>query len=73
LIVIAFRFIPNSAVTRPVEAIWEPAVSRPFFKLPYRTRLSFGFLALIAIVFGSAYGFPLQKVRVNALDMKDKN
>ena len=58
--VIAFRFIPNSVVTRPVEAIWEPCVSRPFFKLPWLVRLAMGWLALLAIVFGSAFGFELQ-------------
>jgi CNT family concentrative nucleoside transporter len=57
LLVIAFRFLPNSVVTRPVEAVWGPLISRPFFKLPYRTRLALGWLALVGIVFGSAYGF----------------
>lgn len=57
---IAFRFIPNTVVTRPVEAVWEPCVSRPFLKLPWAVRLTMGWLALLAIVFGSAFGFPLQ-------------
>ncbi|XP_006460871.1 hypothetical protein AGABI2DRAFT_68805 [Agaricus bisporus var. bisporus H97] len=60
IIIIAFRFIPNSVVTKPVSAIWGPAVERPFFKLSYRTRLGLGWFCLIAIVFGSAFGFPLQ-------------
>jgi hypothetical protein len=60
--IIAFRYIPNSVVTRPVEAIWQPAVSKPFFRLPYRTRLALGWLCLLGIVFGSAFGFPLQEV-----------
>lgn len=60
VIVIAFRFIPNTYVTRPVEAVWEPCVSKPFFKLPWAVRLTMGWLALLAIVFGSAFGFPLQ-------------
>lgn len=62
ILVIAFRFLPNSVVTRPVEAVWEPAISRPFFKLPYKARLGLGWLALLAIVFGSAFGFELTKV-----------
>jgi CNT family concentrative nucleoside transporter len=62
LFIIAFRFIPNSVVTRPVEAVWEPIVSRPFFKLPYKSRLGLGVLALLAVVFGSAYGFALTNV-----------
>jgi hypothetical protein len=63
LLVIAFRFIPNSVVTRPVEAVWGPLVSRPFFKLSYKTRITIGVLALVGAVLGSAYGFPLQGVR----------
>lgn len=61
--VIAFRFIPNSVVTRPVEAVWVPLVQQPFFKLPYYTRLAMGWLALLAIIFGSAFGFQLRAVR----------
>ncbi|KAI0656588.1 H+/nucleoside cotransporter [Cubamyces menziesii] len=59
IIVIAFRFIPNSVVTRPVEAVWVPCVQTPFFKLPRYVRLTMGWLALLGIVFGSAFGFPL--------------
>ncbi|KAF9264192.1 hypothetical protein L218DRAFT_863768 [Marasmius fiardii PR-910] len=57
LLVIAFRFIPNRIVSKPVGAIWGTLVSGPFFKLPYTTRLAIGWLSLIAIVFGSAFGF----------------
>ena len=60
---IAFRYIPNSLVTRPVEAIWVPLVQKPFFRLPYYTRLAMGWLALLGIVFGSAFGFGLTAVR----------
>ncbi|KAH8107842.1 Na+ dependent nucleoside transporter C-terminus-domain-containing protein [Cristinia sonorae] len=60
ILVIAFRFIPNSIVTRPVEAVWGPLVSRPFFALPSRARLGLGWLALLGIVFGSAFGFKLE-------------
>ncbi|KAH7332552.1 Na+ dependent nucleoside transporter C-terminus-domain-containing protein [Rhizoctonia solani] len=56
---IAFRFIPNSVVTRPVSAVWKPLISKPFFSLSYRPRLAMGWLALLGIVFGSAFGFPL--------------
>ncbi|KZS98386.1 hypothetical protein SISNIDRAFT_435467 [Sistotremastrum niveocremeum HHB9708] len=58
ILVVAFRFIPNSFVTRPVEAVWRPLVSDPFFKLPYRLRLAAGWSCLLAIVLGSAFGFP---------------
>ena len=62
--VIAFRFIPNSVVTRPVEAVWIPCVQKPWFSLPYYVRLAIGWLCLLGIVFGSAIGFPLEQVRV---------
>ncbi|KAI0785574.1 Na+ dependent nucleoside transporter C-terminus-domain-containing protein [Abortiporus biennis] len=57
LVVIAFRYIPNRVVTRPVEAVFIPLVQKPFYNLPYRVRLGMGWLALLAIVFGSAFGF----------------
>ncbi|EKM53892.1 uncharacterized protein PHACADRAFT_257377 [Phanerochaete carnosa HHB-10118-sp] len=59
IIAIAFRFIPNRFVTRPIEVVWIPCIQKPFFRLPYRTRLAMGWLALLGIVFGSAFGFPL--------------
>lgn len=59
LVVIAFRFIPNSVVTRPVGAVWIPFVQEPWYKLPYRLRLTIGWLCLLGIIFGSAFGFPL--------------
>jgi len=60
--IIAFRFIPNSVVTRPVEAVWIPLVERPFFSLPRYARYGLGWLALFAIVMGSAFGFKLENV-----------
>ena len=60
--IIAFRFIPNSVVTRPVEAVWIPLVERPFFSLPRYPRYGLGWLAPFAIVMGSAFGFKLENV-----------
>jgi len=60
--IIAFRFIPNSVVTRPVEAIWIPLVQNPFFALPRYARYGLGWLALFAIILGSAFGFELENV-----------
>ncbi|KAI0666649.1 H+/nucleoside cotransporter [Trametes maxima] len=59
LAVIAFRFVPNSVVTRPVSAFWTPCVQTPFFRLTRNVRLCLGWLALQGIVFGSAFGFSL--------------
>ena len=64
LLIIAFRFVPNSVVTRPVGAVWMPLVQEPWYRLPYRLRLAIGWLCLLAIVFGSAVGFERQGVRV---------
>jgi CNT family concentrative nucleoside transporter len=60
--IIAFRFIPNSVVTRPVEAVWIPLVQRPFFALPKFVRYGVGWLALLAIIMGSAFGFKIENV-----------
>ena len=61
--IIAFRFIPNSVVTRPVEAFWIPLVQKPFLGLPKYVRYGLGWLALLTIVLGSAFGSKLENVR----------
>ncbi|KAF8269245.1 Na+ dependent nucleoside transporter C-terminus-domain-containing protein [Lactarius quietus] len=60
ILIIAFRFIPNSVVTRPVEAVWVPLVEDYFFRIPKYIRFSMGWLSIIAVVFGSAFGFKLK-------------
>jgi CNT family concentrative nucleoside transporter len=60
--IIAFRFIPNSVVSKPVAAVWGPLVSKPFNRLPRAVKLALGWLALLGIVFGSAFGFSLPQV-----------
>ena len=59
LLVILFRFIPASVVSRPVSAVWMPLVQRPWYRLPRYLRLTIGWLCLLGIIFGSAFGFPL--------------
>ncbi|OCB86837.1 hypothetical protein A7U60_g6010 [Sanghuangporus baumii] len=44
----------------PVGTIWMTTVQGPWYRLPYRTRLAIGWLCLLGIVFGSAFGFSLQ-------------
>ncbi|KAG9037182.1 hypothetical protein FRB95_006435 [Tulasnella sp. JGI-2019a] len=60
ILLIAFRFIPNRVVTRPIRAVWVPLIQRPWYSLSYRIRLSIGVLALLALIFGSGFGFPLK-------------
>ena len=67
--IIAFRYIPNSVVAKPVSVVWLAAVQDPWYKLPYRTRLSIGWLCLLGIIFGSAFGFPLQSVGTPACSL----
>ncbi|CAE7062664.1 unnamed protein product [Rhizoctonia solani] len=35
ILIIAFRFIPNSDITSPVGAVWQPIISRPLFSPSY--------------------------------------
>ncbi|KAG7446453.1 uncharacterized protein BT62DRAFT_931886 [Guyanagaster necrorhizus] len=60
LFVIAFRFIPNRVVSEPVSAIWMPFVQEPWYRLNRSLRLTIGWLCLLGIVFGSAFGFKLE-------------
>ncbi|KAI0279381.1 hypothetical protein BGY98DRAFT_969386 [Russula aff. rugulosa BPL654] len=60
--IIVFRFIPNSIVTHPVEAVWipSPLIQKPFFALPKYIRYGLGWLSLLAIalfVLKSSAGF----------------
>lgn len=63
ILVIAFRFIPTSVISRPVSAVWMPLVQEPWYRLPYKIRITVGWFCLLAIVFGSAFGFKLTGVR----------
>ncbi|KIJ97698.1 hypothetical protein K443DRAFT_681333, partial [Laccaria amethystina LaAM-08-1] len=67
ILIIAFRYTPNSVVAQPISAIWDPLVQRPWYKLPYRARLVVGWLCLLAIVFGSVFGFRGQLLETGLL------
>src|SRR6266702_1525454 len=62
-LIIAFCFIPHSVVTRPVEAVWVLVVQEPFFRIPKYIHFALGWLSVIAVVLGSAFGFKLENVR----------
>ncbi|KIJ39428.1 hypothetical protein M422DRAFT_32685 [Sphaerobolus stellatus SS14] len=59
ILLIFFEFVPSSIFWNPIAAAWNVVVATPFFKLPYYVRLAMGWVALLAIIFGSAFGFPL--------------
>lgn len=56
---IFFQYVPTTVFSRPIEAVWLKTVQEPFFRIPYYVRLAAGWLALLGLVFGSAYGFKL--------------
>merc|ERR1712093_482996 len=60
ILIIVGQYIPNSVVTKPVSRTWDTLVSDPWFKLHYYVRLAIGWLVLLGLVFGSAYGFSLE-------------
>ncbi|KAJ7690616.1 Na+ dependent nucleoside transporter C-terminus-domain-containing protein, partial [Mycena rosella] len=60
ILVIAFRFIPASVISKPIGAVWMPLVQEPWYRISYSIRLAIGWLCLLGIVFGSAFGFPLE-------------
>ncbi|KAJ7078885.1 Na+ dependent nucleoside transporter C-terminus-domain-containing protein [Mycena belliarum] len=60
ILIIAFRYIPTSVVSKPVSAVWMPLVQEPWYRLAYPIRLAIGWLCLLGIVFGSAFGFRLE-------------
>ena len=68
--IIAFRFIPNSVVTSPVQALWVPLVQTPFFALPRYARYGMGWLALLVITMGSTFGFEIESVGLFWLSFK---
>ncbi len=59
---IVFQYAPTTILTKPIEALWVPLVERPWYTLGYRVRLAIGWLCLLAIIFGSAFGFELKDV-----------
>lgn len=61
---IFFQFVPSKIFFHPIAAGWEVTIARPFRGLPYPVRLAMGWLCLLGIIFGSAFGFPIPKVCV---------
>ncbi|KJA27731.1 hypothetical protein HYPSUDRAFT_1095193 [Hypholoma sublateritium FD-334 SS-4] len=60
ILLIVFQYVPTTILTKPIEAVWVPLVERPWYTLGYRIRLAIGWLCLLAIIFGSAFGFELK-------------
>ncbi|KAL7411797.1 H+/nucleoside cotransporter [Mrakia frigida] len=56
---VVFCFVDSMIIGRPIGKVWTAAISTPFFKLNRRVRFGLGWLLLLGLVFGSAFGFPL--------------
>lgn len=57
---IFFQYVPTTTFSRPIEQVWVSTIETPWMKLNSRVRLGLGWLALLGLVFGSAYGFKLE-------------
>ncbi|TIB83600.1 hypothetical protein E3Q10_02324 [Wallemia mellicola] len=56
--VIFFRFVPSSKFGRPIGRVWTANISNHFFKIPRPARLTIGWLMVLGLIFGGAFGFP---------------
>jgi len=56
---IFFQYVPTRIFSQPIEKMWVAFVEKPWFSLHYYIRLAIGWLCLLGLVFGSAYGFDL--------------
>ena len=54
-----FQYVPVTTFSRPIERVWLATVENPWMKLSHRIRFGLGWLALLGLVFGSAFGFSL--------------
>lgn len=68
---VIFCFIPSSIFGKPLGKVWVACVSNPWFMLPRKVRFGLGWLGLLGLVFGSAYGFPLPQVRLASWSASD--
>jgi CNT family concentrative nucleoside transporter len=60
ILLLFFQHFPVTFFSRPIEAVWKQCIEHPFFSAPYYLRLAFGWLCLLALIFGSAFGVQLQ-------------
>ncbi|KAL7416522.1 Na+ dependent nucleoside transporter C-terminus-domain-containing protein [Mrakia frigida] len=56
---VLFCFVDSNIFGAPIGRAWTSCVSVPWFKLPRMLRFTLGWLLLLGLVFGSAFGFPL--------------
>ncbi|PWN37238.1 uncharacterized protein FA14DRAFT_159381 [Meira miltonrushii] len=52
------RYIPQRPFARVFATAWNAVLGKPWSMLPYAGKLSAGWIALTALVFGSTYGLP---------------
>jgi len=58
---IVSNYLPTDAIAGGIGRTWSNTVEGPWFKLPYMARLAAGWVCLLALLFGSAFGFPLEE------------
>ncbi|KIJ50879.1 hypothetical protein M422DRAFT_203882 [Sphaerobolus stellatus SS14] len=56
LLVILFRFIPASVISKPISKVWDAAIGNPIAKLPRRGQLALAWTGALGITFGTAFG-----------------
>lgn len=62
ILVIVFRFVPVTAVSKPVSAVWNAAIGNPISMLPSRGRLALAWAGALGITFGTAFGISRPEV-----------
>ncbi|PWN27391.1 hypothetical protein BDZ90DRAFT_232369 [Jaminaea rosea] len=52
------RYLPQRPIVRVISTVWGTGVNKPWSMLPSRGKLAVGWLALLALIFGTTYGLP---------------
>ncbi|KAF5346934.1 hypothetical protein D9758_010159 [Tetrapyrgos nigripes] len=63
---IAFQFIPTARASFFIGRNWHRGVERPFYRIPYRVRISLGWISLLGVLCGSVFGFHVDSKEVYA-------
>lgn len=50
------RYLPKAPIANAIETVWTNCASKPWSRVPHYGQITIGWLALLAIYFGSAFG-----------------